>query len=358
MNKYLSDKLRIISLISMIMVVFLHSYNVTVKFSSGNMNFNSGFNIFIQDFFSEGITRIAVPLFFCISGYLFFLKFRGTINEFALKYKKRAKSLLLPYLLWSIWGLIFYFGLQLFPQSKTFFTKELIVNYSFTKILDTIFLNPIPYQLWFVRDLIVLVIFCPFIYWITKYFRIIPILLLFVIWLGLFKFSFVIFSNEAILFFCLGVYFAINKSEYLTKQLNQKSYLIFTFLWVAIIIFKTVLMSENSDQTVLLLLLHKISIIIGLLAIWSIYDIIMIKKDNPNKLILSLSYLSFFLYAFHEPILTIIKKGLFHIAGASEIMSMIIYFLAPIMTIIISILLGGLIKKRIPKFYGLITGGR
>lgn len=72
MNKYLSDKLRIISLISIIMVVFLHSYNVTVKFSPGNMSFNDGYNVFIQNFFSQGITRIAVPIFFCISGYLFF----------------------------------------------------------------------------------------------------------------------------------------------------------------------------------------------------------------------------------------------------------------------------------------------
>lgn len=63
MNKYLSDKLRIISLISMIMVVFLHSYNVTVKFSSGNMSFNDGYNVFIQNFFSQGITRIACQFF-------------------------------------------------------------------------------------------------------------------------------------------------------------------------------------------------------------------------------------------------------------------------------------------------------
>ncbi len=358
MNKYLSDKLRIISLISMIMVVFLHSYNVTVKFSSGNMSFNDGYNVFIQNFFSQGITRIAVPIFFCISGYLFFLKFRGTINEFVLKYKKRAKSLLLPYLIWSIWGLVFYFCLQLFPQSKNFFTNDLIVNYSLKKILNTIFLNPIPYQLWFVRDLIVLVILTPVIYWLIKHFRVIPIALLFIIWLGLFNFSFLIFSNESIFFFCLGAYFAINKSEYLIKKLNQKFYLAFIFLWVLIVFFKTILTSQNSDQTVLLLLLHKISIILGLLALWSIYDILLIKKENPNKTILSLSCFSFFLYAFHEPILTIIKKGLFYIAGASETMSIIIYFLAPIMTIIISIVLGSFIKKLTPKFYGLITGGR
>lgn len=340
------------------MVVFLHSYNANVKFSSGDINFHNECNLFIQKFFSEGITRIAVPMFFCISGYLFFLNFSGTRIDFCIKYIKRAKSLLLPYLFWSIWGLSFYFCLQLFPQSKAFFTKELIVNYSFQKILDTIFINPIPYQLWFMRDLIVLVIFSPFIYWITKHFRIIPVLLLFIIWLVFFKFSFVIFSDESVLFFCLGAYFAVYKSEYLSKPLSQKCYLIFTIIWILIVLFKTVLISQNSDQTVLLWLLHKISIIIGLLATWSLYDIYNDKKDNPNKAILNLSYLSFFIYAFHEPTLTIIKKGLFFIAGASEITSVAIYFLAPIVTIIISVLLGGLIKKRIPRFYELITGGR
>jgi hypothetical protein len=37
MNKYLSDKLRIISFISIIMVVFIHTINTTVKFNSGNI---------------------------------------------------------------------------------------------------------------------------------------------------------------------------------------------------------------------------------------------------------------------------------------------------------------------------------
>lgn len=357
MNKYLSDKLRIISFVAIIMVLFLHSYSLTVEFNSANMNFSSKYNVLIQNFFSQGITKIAVPVFFFISGYLFFLGFRGTTNEIVLKYKKRAKSLLLPYLFWSIWGLFLYFVLQLFPQSKNFFTNELIVNFSFAKILNTIFLNPIPYQLWFLRDLIVLVILSPLIYWIIKHFQLIPIVLLFVIWLGFFNFSFVIFLNDSIFFFCLGAYFAINKNEYLIKKLNQKSYLAFFLLWLIIVSIKTILISQNSDLTILLLILHKLSIITGLLAIWSIYDIIMLKAE-PNKAILRLSYFSFFIYTFHEPLLTIIRKGFFHIVGANEVMSITIYFLNPIATIIISVLVGSFIKNHFPKFYGVITGGR
>lgn len=356
MNKYLSDKLRVISFISMIMVVFLHAYNVKVKFTSGNVSFNDGYNVFIQNFFSHGITRIAVPIFFCISGYLFFLKFGGTLNEFVSKYKKRAKSLLIPYLMWSIWGLVFYFGLQFFPQSKTFFTNDLIVNYSLKKILKTIFINPIPYQLWFVRDLIVLIVLTPVFYWIIKYVRWIAIAMLLILWLEFFNFSFVIFSNESVFFFSLGAYFAINKEGYLVKKLDHKFYYIFIMLWALIVFFKTIIDADCPDPTITLL--HKVSVIFGLIGVWSVYDILLVKKESPNQTLLNLSYFSFFLYGFHEPILTIIKKALFYIAGASEVMSVVIYFLAPLMTIILSIVLGSLIKKVIPLFYGFITGGR
>ena len=358
MNKYLSDKLRIISFISIIMVVFIHTNNTIVKFNSGSMYLCSKYNIFVQTFFSQEITKIAVPIFFCISGYLFFLKLNGTIDEFILKYRKRVKSLLLPYLIWSIWGLLFYIILQLFPQGKNFFTNELIANYSLTKIIETIFLYPITYQFWFVRDLMVLVIFSPIFYWLIKYFRAIPILLLFIIWLGFFNFSFVIIRNESILFFCLGAYFAMNNSDFILKKLNKKGYWIFAFLWFIILSINTTLICAKSDQTVLFLLLDKIGTLIGIIAIWSTYDIVMRNKTNPNKTIYNLSLFTFFIYAFHEPLLKIIKKGIFYISGASSTMSMINFFMAPIIAIIISVIVGNFIKKNAPGFYSLITGGR
>jgi surface polysaccharide O-acyltransferase-like enzyme len=321
------------------------------------MNFNSGYNIFIQDFFSQGITRIAVPIFFCISGYLFFLKLSGTLDEFILKYRNRAKSLFLPYLLWSIGGLVFYFVLQLFPQSKDFFTNELIVNYSIRKIINTIAINPIPYQLWFIRDLIVLVFFSPFIYLTIKHLREIALLCLLVIWFGFIKFNFLFFNNDSILFFCLGAYFSLHNVNLILKILSQKTYWMFTFIWILIISFKTSFSATYSNH-VILLLINKGCILIGIIAAWSFYDIVMTNKTNPSKTILNLSSYSFFLYAFHEPVLTIIKKGVFYIAGRAEIISLINYFLAPILTIILGILLGYVIKRNTPKFYGLITGGR
>lgn len=359
MNKYLSEKLKIISLISMLMVIFLHSYNLPEKFNSIDIKFKNIYdiNIFLQTFLSQGIIRTAVPIFFTISGYLFFLNFKGEINEFIIKYKKRIKSLVIPFLLWSIWGLLFLLFLQLFPFTKNFFKENLIINYSFEKILNTIFIKPIPYQLWFIRDLIVLVFISPLIYWILKILKFSAIIVLLIIWIDIFNFNLIIFSNEAILFFCLGSYLSISDSNFLLKKLNKKIYLTIFCLWILIVTFKSILICQNSDQILLIKLLHKFSIIIGMLALWSMYDIIMSKK-TPNKTILYVSQYSFFLYAFHEPLLMILQNGLLHMTGKNDFFSILIYIIAPIIIIISGIIIASFMRKYLFKFYELITGTR
>lgn len=127
-------------------------------------------------------------------------------------------------MLWSFWGLAFFFILQQVPQSKSFFTNDLIANYSFTKVLDTLFLNPIPYQLWFLRDLIVLVLFSPIIYLLIKHLKWIPLIVFLILWLDLFD-----------------------------------------------------------NNTVLAGLIHKTSIVFGIMALWSAYDLLMKHKESPGK---------------------------------------------------------------------------
>lgn len=355
MNKYLSEKLKVISFFSMIMVVFLHSYNPVIKSQSETIILKKGYSVFIQDFFSQGITRIAVPLFFAISGYLFFLKMEGTFNEYILKFKKRLQTLALPYFFWSLWGLLFYFVLQSLPQSRPFFTNDLIKGYSFGKLMSTFILNPIPYQLWFVRNLIIIICITPILYWLLRNLKTITLIFFLTLWV--FNANLIFVSSEALLFFVIGAFMGIYSSKLLLLNI-AKGYRIFTFLWVTLVLFKTILGYVNLENTGLLIFLDKTSIVIGILAVWSLYDMVFQNKTISSYSFYSFTSLSFFLYAFHEPILTICKKGLFYFMGKEELASLLIYIIAPLITIFISILTGYYLKKNIPKFYGVITGGR
>ncbi|NFO15164.1 hypothetical protein FDB34_13350, partial [Clostridium botulinum] len=71
MNKNFSYKIVYINYILAILIVFLHSNNVHMF---KNEMIGSEFLIFIENTIST-LARIAVPLFFLISAYLFYKKF-------------------------------------------------------------------------------------------------------------------------------------------------------------------------------------------------------------------------------------------------------------------------------------------
>ena len=128
-------------------------------------------------------------------------------------------------------------------------------------------------------------------------------------------------------------------------------------MWCVLVGIKTYLTFINNNNIWLLHFINKTSIIFGILAVWYTYDNIL-KEDITKKRISNLFQYTFFLYAFHEPPLTIIKKVLYYLLGVTENTSLLIYILAPIITISIVIYIGSLLKKITPSFYSVLTGGR
>jgi surface polysaccharide O-acyltransferase-like enzyme len=350
MDKYLSDKFKGISFLLIILVVFLHANNL----NTGNLD-HKGYSFFIQNFLSDGIARIAVPLFFGISGYLFFFKLQGTASEFLTKYKKRFSTLFIPYLFWSLWGLLLFYTLQNLPQSRAFFNHELINDYTLPKFLRTIFLNPLPYQLWFIRDLMVLVLISPGIFYLVKYLKNIILALLFVCWL--YGVRFVIVSNESILFFTIGAYINRYYSQILNVHFSRK-YLYLTMIWILLVTCTTVLSQVEMRNTLLFFAINKAGVLFGILAAWSLYDMAFLKKDFQSITFHPLLPFTFFIYASHEPILTIVKKGLLSLTGKQEFITLAVYFVTIFITITISLIAGYLVRLIIPRFYSLVTGGR
>ena len=291
-----------------------------------------------------------------ISGYLFFVNINGTKAEFISKYKKRFETLVLPYLFWSIFSLLIYFLLQSLPYSELFFTKKLIKYYTFNELVYTILYHPIAYQLWFIRDLVVLVILSPIIYWSLKWLKYFVVILLLILWF--LKFQFIIFSNEALLFFVLGSYLSIIKYN-LSTLINKKFMtLICSILWFSLIIIQNMLLYNNFQNDITMVFLNKFTILIGILAIWLLYDFILDGLDITSTKYYWILSFSFFLFAFHEPTLTFVNKVIFYIIGKGEFASLLTYFVSPILTIFICIYIAKKLKKSVPNFYSIITGGR
>ena len=355
LDGYLSEKLKALSLVAIVLVVFIHSHNEEVKFASGEMAGNQGqWVLFIENFVSKGIARIAAPIFFIISGLLFYLSYDFTLRGVVTKFKSRFKSLVIPYLIWSVFGVMLILALQLIPWSKKFFTKELIIHYSTSKLLRTIFLDPIPYQLWFIRDLFMLVIISPLIWYLTKSIRGVLLVILMVLWTIAPK-TFVFFSNEALLFFTLGCALALDK-----KSLNHSfpgfwSYYFF-ILWLMIVFATTYLLTFYREMDLVgLNALNNLGIAFGIFAVWSCYD--HVDHALVTRYSMAFGY-TFIIFVFHEPLLTILIKGMFFLLGKTNISSLLIYVAAPLLAIIISVTVRFVLMKHAPRFYNIATGGR
>src|SRR5690554_590157 len=182
-NLYLSHKLKALSFLLIVFVVFLHSKNLEINIGSSSETISEGYNTYIQYVISDGITRIAVPLFFMISGFLFFFGVNSfSLNTYKTKIYKRIKTLLVPYLFWTTFTILFYYILQSFPFSKPFFTKGLIREYSYVDYILRILINPLPYQFWFIRDLMLLVLISPLLFFGIKKIKLVVISLLLYTW--------------------------------------------------------------------------------------------------------------------------------------------------------------------------------
>jgi len=365
--EYLSQKLRIFSFILMGMVVYIHAYNINVTFegtqyavakaSSGRI---FSWAAFIQEFISDGLCRVAVPYFFMISSYLLFAKYSPsyTFRNFAEALKRRFKTLVIPFFIVSVGGLLLVVFLQKLPGTDVFFRAYKLENLNTKLVLYKLFLLPVSYQLWFINYLFFCVLISPVIYWFIRFAGAYYIFGLLILWIDYnlqYKLHVPQIRIETLLAFSLGAFLAIRKVP-IPKVESKWFAIVFLALWIGITWFRT----EYKFQTWSFAEVHywlKLAIFMGILATWSAYDV-WFSNLGKSKVWLSVASFNFGIYLFHEPMLTIIKKLAIRFSGNSEFALLVVYFLSGLAAILFSYYLSKIWKKVFPKGYALITGGR
>lgn len=337
MNNELSNKIKNISLILTILVVFLHAYNL--EESNSVINING----FIQNFISYGVCTIAVPLFFMISGYLFFYKINPTLQGWINKYKKRFKSLVIPFVIWCIGWILVLYLVQLTSFGQTFFSNMIVRNFTAKQLWDYTFKYPIPFQLWYISDLIKLVIISPIIYYVVRLIGKLYGLIAVILWItGIINFP--------VTFFSLGCYLALYYPKLDFKIKSNKVVFIFISFLMCVIARALTMNNTNNISEVLLSIVR----ILGILSLWFGYDILI--KDE-NKIFRFAEY-GIFIYFFHEPLQSFLYRIVFKIVNRSNLTELILYFVMPTLTIFTCIIVAIILKKYLQKIYCVITGGR
>ncbi len=347
MTQYLSDKIKVISFFSIILVLYIHSDFHDYPHEILGMTYNH----YLQDFVSKMIGRCAVPIFFAISGFLFFLHTEDGICSILLKIKKRIRTVLIPFIIASLVFPFFFIILSFFPNSTSFINNNILSvleGKGVLGILKVLFVDsgtgePLAFHLWFLRDLILVVAITPILYGMKKYLPVgLPSVLCFII---------------AFLFPQIGcftsIFWFVFGSEFLVR-LNKIGTHIIPVAFLILCFAELIFPNEYWNYARLPV------ICIGITTIWNVYDIIVKKDLNlcQHQWFSMICSFTFFIYLYHEPIINIIRKLLVLLIGNSPYSFAIVYLMSPWITAGLMLLIGNVFKKRIPKVYSILVGGR
>lgn len=351
MDKYISNKIKNVSLFMTFFVVLLHSNNLDTTQSVVSVN------SLVQNFIGQGIVRVAVPMFFLISGYLFFYNFTPTMEKWKYKFKSRFHSLFIPYVIWCTGWLVILYLVELLPIGRALFSDRIITDYTFKELFVNTYIYPLPYQFWYIRSLMLDVLLTPVFYYIIKSLgkKSLPILV--VIWF-LYPISemfggvwFLQIFNYPFTIFAIGAALAINKVDLHFRDIEDKHVVVLGVLYILSCAVRAALMYTELP---LLDLAENAVILFGVPFVWLVYDRMSSIKDKK----ISIAKYGIFIYFFHIPFQSILKKLWFKIMPITDISSLIIFFVAPVISITVCILVAMFLRRFMNRFYMVLTGGR
>ncbi len=366
MNRALSQKFRFFTFVSICLLFYVHGYNLKETYLAPYSTVEEAlsFTSFFEYLFANGLLRFRIPLLFIISGYLFALYDSRSYVE---SIKKRFKTLMIPYLLWSAIALLFTYSLQQFKGGAAIVAQTGIDQMGDNRPYNEIgwagiffrwLVTPIAFQLWFIMALFVYNLIYPFIRWILQKVPIIWLGFTFLIWF--FPFQFFIFDGQGLFFFSVGV-LAQKKGIFLEKRPRWLSTGIFFILFVGISVVKTFMAFELEPNVIsthlTLTILHRLAILCGMIAIWYGIDPV-IKYTINQKWFHQISKHAFFIFALHVPMLPYLMTYALNITSSFWLNRITCYLFVPLIVILICIAVGSLIKNSLPKTYSIITGGR
>lgn len=332
-TKDISMRFRFVSGISMLMVVLIHARLIRTPLGENLLDMSTFVGLasyYLQFVLSENICRVAVPLFFLISGFWIAYLKDGSLKSYIGNIKKRIRSLLIPYMVVS--------GIYIIPL---YFKQGGMTP---GEILDTWLINPVPLQFWFLQKLMVLVLLS---YILIKVVDKIPIATLSVmlIWYVLNQKNWGDWS-EACFFYALGIFLA-------QRQIKRPHNL--AILCCMIIYIISLLLETFSCDLYLLggLWFYKIEIISGTLLIisWLFFS-----KSKISKEWIS-SGLGFFIFLFHEPLQGHIKNYvLLHFRGG-QVHVTLSYFIVPCIVVGMCVLIFKVLKY-VPIVREIVIGKR
>lgn len=328
------------------LIIMLHCYSVQRMEGEHEIFFKAVYP------FALWLGETGVPGFFFISGFLFFL----SKKSYTEKLRSRFHTLFIPYILWNLLLLILYVFAYAIGHPQDINGKN-IVGYSFIDYLrifwdrgsyDNGNFVPLLCPLWYIRNLIIMSILSPLLYYSIRYVRELFLFIVAVWWMTTPHNAFI---SQTILFFSLGAYFAIFKKNPLEAVHRNKGIFLTLFSVFAI----GDILSHIFIGTPINLQIHRLSLIFNIPAFFLLGDWC-VRHGYTNKI---LPNAAFIVFCVHYPIVVILRK--FCIAtylNASDTVHILLYFACVVISTVLSLSIYLVLNRYFPKVKNILSGNR
>ena len=214
--------------------------------------------------------------------------------------------------------------------------------------------GPVNVPLWFIRDLMVVMLFSPFIYLVVHKLKLIPIILLAVAYLSDIWLNIPGFSACAFLFFSIGAYYRIIHH---TELITKKGYMLVVILSIVLMLTSVYYDGRRSEFGSIV---YPIFIIFGVSAlILSVLLYTKRKTKNLSDKIIWLSSTSFFMFASHNLLLPYIRRIVYSLISTENYAILTArYFVIPILATLSVLVIYKFLSLYLNKVLSVLTGNR
>ena len=218
-----------------LLVIYVHSMSVQYNYiyslqSTGLLKYH------IVSFIPHVLGNLAVPVFFFISGYLFFLnKDKYDIKDYVRKMKRMFFSIFVPYILWILLYNLYnhYTAFDILNPLTYCFSREWGDNHNlWGTIIKTT--SPSLYPFWYIKDLMIMEVLTPIIWLLLRKYKWCTIGILGILYFLQVPLFGKYISLTAIFVFTLGAFFSIQSIN--PCSFSKKFWIIFASMSILLLI--------------------------------------------------------------------------------------------------------------------------
>lgn len=335
-----------------VLVVFSHAIGFSDSTVTSFSQDGNSLYIFFANLLCRQFCTLGTCWFFIISGYFFFLNVTDTsIRWIPEKWKKRIRTLLIPYLIWNALAV-----LAVYAKTALFARMGMAASADEAYLMHQgplywFLTGPADYPLWFMRSLMIMTLLTPLLYPLFRRFPIASLVVLLLFYFG--------FSGEppmlqmrGIFFFSIGAIAGIHKKSLL--DFSQR-YRVVALVGTVILSVVATLRSSQPDYY----LWRRAFYLFGVPAFMNL--IYRMTENHPKReaRLSALSASVFFIYGVHEIYILGWTKGLFlRLFGENLTGNWIRLLFAPLVVLLVCLGLYYLLNRIMPRTIAFCSGGR